>query len=201
MSQHNEISNMFFNLRTRKSKTLMSKCVDVLKKWTGKTEGRVIFDSVVDEFTTEQFVEKVKNKTNVAVICWTEDGGVFGGFYSDAVTNPNNRNKSCSWIFAFSFVSHGCYTTPQRFLVKEGLKSKVSVRFGHNDILGWFIGFGVDDYGCFGFGNERSKTCCFGISTVFDGIEGTTFLGETEKEQGKKGIRLMAVKLGKTNEN
>ena len=84
----------------------MADCVNALKEWTGKESATIIFDSTVDEFTTDGLFEKVKGKRNIAVVGFTTDGDVFGGFHNVAVTeqafwfdDPN--------IFVFSFESHG----------------------------------------------------------------------------------------------
>ena len=136
----------------------MADCVDALKEWTGKERATVVYDSVVDEFTDECLFEKVKGKPNIALVGFTTDGDVFGGFYSVAVTeqykvffDPN--------MFAFSFESHGRCATPQRFFVKERLNENASVCFLHNDSNG-FVEFGVDGAGGFYLGNEASDSFC-----------------------------------------
>ena len=64
----------------------MTHCVNACKEWTGKTNATIIYDSAVDEFTSDGLFETVKGKRNIALIGFTTDGDVFGGFYSIAVT-------------------------------------------------------------------------------------------------------------------
>ena len=154
----------------------MADCVNALKEWTGKSRATIIYDSTVDEFTDDGLFNKVKGKPNVALIAFTSDGDVFGGFYSVAVT------KKEEWffdpnIFAFSFESHGRCMTPQRFMVCEGLKENAEVRFWKNDRCA-FVTFGVFDEGGFCLGNERSFSYCDEVSSAFDRLEDTTLTGK-----------------------
>ena len=69
----------------------MADCVDFLKEWTGKAIATIIYDSTADEFTDGGLFNKVKDKQNIAIIGFTTDGDVFGGFYSVAVTKQEKR--------------------------------------------------------------------------------------------------------------
>ena len=64
----------------------MADRVNALKEWTRKAKETIIFDSTVDEFTFDGLFNKVKGKPNIAIIGFTTDGDVLGGFYSVAVT-------------------------------------------------------------------------------------------------------------------
>ena len=154
----------------------MANCVNALKEWTGKASATKIFDSTVDEFTHDGIFNKVKSKDNIAVIGFTTDGDVFGGFYSVAVTEQEKDFYDPD-IFAFLFESHGRCETPQRFVLKEKRKEHAFVEFWKNNSDG-FVDFWVDDAGGFTLGNERSKSFCCDVSDVFEGIENTTLTGE-----------------------
>ena len=117
----------------------VERCVDALKEWTGKVSATKIFDSTVDEFMDDRLFEKVKGKRNVAVVGFTTDGDVFGGFYSVAVTKQDKYYNPT--MFVFSFESHGRCMTPQRFVAKEEMKSRASVEFFKNDFLRQFVEF------------------------------------------------------------
>ena len=155
----------------------MADCINALKEWTGKANVTIVFDSTFDEFTDDGLFDKVKGKPNIAIVGFTTDGDVFGGFYSPAVTkqfkdffDPN--------LFAFSFESHGRCETPKRFMVKEGwLKEKANVSFSKNNISG-FVGFWVFAYGWFYLGNEKSNSWCHDLSDAFEGIEKMTLTGQ-----------------------
>ena len=155
----------------------MADCVSALKEWTGKASARIIYDSIVDEFTDDGIFENVRGKENVAVVGFTTDGDVFGAFYSVAVTVQDKYIFDPD-IFAFSFESHGRCTTPQRFVLKEKKKELAYVRFDKGDSQG-FVYFGV--YGTSGFwlGKERSASFCRDMSRGFDGLEDKTLTGET----------------------
>ena len=154
----------------------MERCVNALKGWTGKTRATTIFDSTVDEFTHDGLFQKVKGKPNIAVVGFTTDGDVFGGFYSVAVTEQDEDFNDPN-IFVFSFESHGRCMTPQRFVVKEELKKRALVYFYKNDSYG-FVDFGVDGVGGFTLGNEKSKSFCRDMSDAFEGLEDTTLTGQ-----------------------
>ena len=156
-------------------KQTMTDCTNALKEWTGKASATIIYDSTVDEFTDEWLFNKVKGKRNIAIIGFTIDGDVFGGFHSVAVTKQNVRFYDPN-IFAFSFESHGRCMTPQKFSVCDGLKKKAYVCLG-SYISGDFYGFWVEGYGCFRLGNERSESCCWDMSFAFEGLNDTTLTG------------------------
>ena len=166
--------------------------VDTLKLWTGKSHANVVFDSERDEFTEQGLFSKVKGKENIAVVAFTADGDVFGGFYSVAVVkqdvfyDPN--------IFAFSLESHGRCTTPQPFAPKVDGRTDSYVFFYKNDKPGWFLSFGGWS-GYFSLGNERSGTCCYCLSWAFSGVEDTTFTGKSGGQTSFVCTRLVAVQL------
>ena len=174
-----------------------NRSINALKGWTGKASATIIFDSTVDEFTDECLFNKVKGKESIAVVGFTTDGDVFGGFYGVAVTEQwrwfNDPN-----MFIFSFESHGRCTTPQRFPVKEKFKENddALVYFYKNDDIG-FVRFGVDNVGGFRLGDERSMSFCKNVSCAFEGLEDTTLTGKTglNTEDEHHCSRLVALQL------
>ena len=172
----------------------MADRVDALKRWTGKARATVVYDSTVDEFTDILF-DKVKGKRNIAIVGFTTDGDVFGGFFSVAVTEQYKEFDD-STIFAFSFESHGRCDTPQRFVVKEELKKEAFVYFFKNDSRG-FVDFWVNG-GNFSLGNEGSDSYCCDMSRGFEGLEDTTLTGKNGDwfiEPYHRCARLVAVRL------
>ena len=168
----------------------MADCINALKEWTGKASAAVVYDSTVDEFTHDGIFNKVKGKRNVAVIGFTTDGDVFGGFYSVAVTKQDERFMDPD-MFAFSFESHGRCMTPQKFAV-YGVKQNANVSFWKNDREG-FVWFGMYYGGDCGFdlGDERSDSCCWDMLDAFEGLENTTLTGNVDHHCA----RLVAVQL------
>ena len=155
----------------------MADCVNALKEWTGKARATVVYDSTVDEFTNDGLFHKIKGKQNIAVIGFTTDGDVFGGFYTVAATKLFEDVRDPN-VFTFSFESHGRCMTPQRFVVKAGLSKEVYVRFKKNHTSG-FVFFGLYSVGCgFYLGNERSNSCCCYMSRAFEGLEDRTLTGK-----------------------
>ena len=63
----------------------MAHCTNVLMEWTGKSKVTLVYDSLVDEFSGSGLFDKIKGKENIAVVAFTTDGDVFGGFYTVAV--------------------------------------------------------------------------------------------------------------------
>ena len=175
-----------------------TKGVDALRAWTGTTTATIIFDSTVDEFTSDGLFKAVKAKPNIAIITSTTDGDVFGGFYSVAVTSQDEAFYDPS-IFVFSFESHERCATPQRFVSKPGREISASVRFCAKDRDGWFVCFeGASSLGYFVLGNEKSSTWCVDLYWGFEGIENTTLTGndgDTREEDCHHCARITAVQL------
>ena len=154
---------------------VMAKGVNALKKWTGKVSATIVYGSKTDPFTLDGLFEKVRGKRNIALIGFTTEGDVFGGFYSVAVTKQDEDFNDQN-IFIFSFESHGRCATPQQFAVKEESKEKAYVRFFKNSY--GFVWFGVFCVGGFFLGNERSDSYCGCLSKAFKGLEDTTLTGK-----------------------
>ena len=157
----------------------MERCVDALKRWTGKSKPTIIFDSTVDEFTNDCLFQKVRGKPNVAIVATTTDGDVFGGFYSVAVTERlKDENLFDPNMFAFSFESHGRCETPKRFAVKKKFKVDAGVAFFFkNDSDMPFVEF-YGGGGEFFLGNEKTETWCYNLSDCFKNVENTTLTGK-----------------------
>ena len=168
------------------------KYTSTLKEWIGKATATIIFDSNVDDFTDECFFQAVKGKHNIAIIAATTDGDVFGGFYSVAVTEQDQRFEDPN-IFIFSFESHGRCVTPKRFCVKEGWKGRTGVKFYISESYGRFVVFDCCAGG-FSLGNEKSSTWSDDLWVCFDGIEDTTLTGKPDYED-LICCRLVAVQL------
>ena len=174
----------------------MADWVNALKEWTGKAKATIIYDSTVDEFTDNGIFNNVKGKQNIALVGFTSDGDVLGGFYSVAVTVQDWGFKDPD-MFIFSFESHGRCMTPQRFPVKnERLKKFSFVGFWKNNSQG-FVNFGMGCVGGFYFGNEKSKSWCDNLSRCFEGLEDTTLTGKTglNTEDEHHCSRLVALQL------
>ena len=153
-----------------------SKHLNALKWWTLKTNATVIYDSTTDEFTRDGLFYKVFGKPNVAIIGFTTDGYVFGGFYSRAVTDLQDPYSRDPNILALSFESRGRCATPQKFAVIERLKWRMVVRFVKDD-SGAFVQFG-DNNSWFSLGNEKSKLRCKDLSRAFEGLGDWTLSGK-----------------------
>ena len=174
----------------------MNRCASAFKGWTGRAHARVVYDSDVDEFTATGLFEGVRDKENIAVVAFTTDGDVFGGFYRVAVTEQK-RDFCDPTIFAFSFESHGRCATPQRFAPVVDPNQTAFVRFHQRDVDGWFFSFGVGGLGFVSCGNERSETWCDG-GGMFEGLGETTLTGKTWTDGCRnvhRCVRLISVAL------
>ena len=164
---------------------------------TGTGSASVVYDSKKHPFTADGLFQKVRGKRNIAVVGFTTDGDVFGGFYSVAVTVQDERFFDQT-IFAFSFESRGRCATPQRFAVKERLKEEARVRFWKNYINGFVSFFVGGEGGNFWLGNESSRSCCCDLSRGFEGLEDTTLTGQNgtyDKGPYHHCTRLVAIQL------
>ena len=160
-----------------KDLTVMESVIRSLKRWTGKASANIIYDSRVDPFTDQSLSDKVKGKSNIAVVAFTTEGDVFGGFYSVAVTEQGN-NFADPNMFLFSFESHGRCAAPKRFTVKSERRGGANVRFYNNDSDGWFVRFDSGP-GWLYLGDQRVGKYCDDLSKGFDGIANNTLTGNT----------------------
>ena len=175
---------------SEKELRIMTQGLEALKEWTNRTASTIVYDSNVDPFKNETMFAKVVDRPNIAVIAFTSEGDVFGGFYSVAVT------EQCALfldptIFVFSFESRGRCETPQRFMAKGGSAEKPFVKFYKDPSDGWFVGF----CGRLGLGNEQSTTYCIDVSMSFEGVRDTTLSGKNRRQGPFVCTRLVAVQL------
>ena len=169
---------------------VLEKGVEALKRWNGKADAQTVYDSRVDPFTDDGLFNEVKGKADIGIVCFTDSGDVFGGFYSVAVTEQDKAFFDPS-IFAFSFESHGRCVTPQRFRAKNDAGS-VFVAFWKNHLRGYFVEFD-GGRGYFGLGNEKVKTWSYNLTSAFQGLDEKTLTGKAY--DSIHCVRLVAVHL------
>ena len=171
----------------------MTKGMNALKQWTGKASATIVYDSKKDPFTDQGLFDKVRGKANIALVTFTADGDVFGGFHSRAATEQDKSFKDPD-MFIFSFESRGRCETPQRFVVKEERKGNKYLRYYKNSPYVTFVDVG-GNHGCFYLGNEKSSnTFCYELSSGFVGIQDNTLAGKPNCERFTC-IRIVAVHL------
>ena len=156
-------------------------CVEILKQWTELSSFSILFDSTVDEFTANEFFNKIVNKENIALIAFTTDGDVFGCFFHVALTEQH-RGFDDPNVFVFSFESHGRCSTPQRFLPRDENEALAVWCMPDRD-FGWFVEIDGAMQACVCFGNEMSILSCFNLSHMFDGMQDTTLTGNQDPER------------------
>ena len=154
----------------------MAERVNTLKTWTGKARAAIIYDSKVDPFTDQDLFDRVKGKPNIALVVFTADGSVFGGFYTVAVTEQK-KNFFDPDMFVFSFESHGRCKTPQRFAVKADVKSDKYVYFFNEPSHRKVVNIGGRS-GCVYVGTVKTDTYCVDLSRGFEGLEDSTLSGK-----------------------
>ena len=133
---------------------VITKGMEALKRWTGMANATTVYNSAFDGFTANCLFDMVRGKPNIAIVGFTEDGDVFGGFYGIA-KELQGKDLFDPTMFAFSFESHGRCLTPQRFPVKE--KKLSMVEFVCCDSSG-FVSFFVDHVSGFSLGDGRSDS-------------------------------------------
>ena len=174
---------------------IMTNGVKALKEWTGSSSATIVYDSNVDSFTHEGFFNKIQGKRDIAVVAFTTDGDVFGGYYNMAMTRQDT-NIYDPRVFVFSFESHGRCLTPQMFAVKQRLRDEANVWFDSDCDKG-FVLFWVTRVGGFWLGNQSSKSYCNDISEGFERLGDTTLTGKNGTNKGPfhHCTRLVALQL------
>ena len=173
-------NNMVASLLPGSDSAVMARGVKALKRWTLRQSATVVYDSTVGPFTADGLFDKVRGKPDIALVAFTTDGDVFGGFYSVSVTKQKDRLKDPN-LFVFSFESHGRCMTPQRFVAKVGERHNQYVCFLKNSSNGRFVDFGGSG-GWFYLGSQESKTFCYNLSQGFEDIEDNTLAGKPNGE-------------------
>ena len=122
----------------------------------------------------------VRGRRAVALVGFTTDGDVFGGFHRRAVTEQHAEWFDAT-VFAFSFEAHGRCMTPQRFPVKRSVRDTAFVCFNSYDVDGWFVQFWSTEGEGFGLGNERSSTYCWNPASLFEALSDDTLTGHASE--------------------
>lgn len=164
-----------------KDVTPLEKGISALKNWTGKAVASIIYDSQKDPFTDQCLFDKVKGKANIALVAFTSEGDLFGGFYDVTVTEQDKAFYDPN-MFVFSFESHGRCETPKKFAAKPEKRDKKYVGFLNDDSDGWFVQIGGYP-GYFYLGDEKSNTFCVNLSEGFECIEDDTLTGKPNREK------------------
>ena len=159
---------------------IMQRGLNALVQWTKNANARVVYDSNTDFFTDKELFEHVKDRGDIALIAFTTDGDVFGGYYSVAVTQQDKDFYDDS-VFMFSFESHGRCETPQLFALKQEMSHLARVKYFNADGNGWFVRFGVYGFGHLGLGDINSRTWNKNFACCFQGMQDTTLTGKTAK--------------------
>ena len=167
--------------------------LQALKGWTQKQNVSTIFDSAYDPFVADVFHERVMNVPDVAVVAFTSEGCVFGGFFHRAV-EAVNAQVADQQVFAFSFESRGACETPQQFLPCEQLREATppGVRLTTGD--SGFIRFSLAGVNGFSLGSPQSKTSAFECLVGFRGMRNEILSGKPGKSKYTC-TRLVALRL------
>ncbi|KAL7718149.1 TLDc domain-containing protein [Entamoeba marina] len=84
------------------------KSMDLLKKWSNKTQSNIIFDSKIDGdgWTNNVLGDRVFKKRNLYFISFNGYGDTYGGYLSERI-NIYNKNIRDEHIFVFSLTRKG----------------------------------------------------------------------------------------------
>ena len=154
----------------------LAACIQTLKEWTGTARADIVHDTALDDFATG-ILGDVRDKPNIAIIGFTTDGDVFGGFYSVPVNAELVWNYDPN-IFAFSFESRGRCKTPQRFPCRE----KQYVYFRPNWLHGAVM-FGTSLAQGFWLGDLHNNSYCLHVSECFKGLSDTALTGKSTTDR------------------
>ena len=151
---------------------VLQQCIRRLEGWTATKHGRVVYDSRVDPFTAHGLFTAVCQKPNIAIVGFTTEGDVFGGFYSVAVFD------TCLFfhdphLFAFSFVRDGPTLTASKFTLKAVYEKNAFVFFLENSTNGFVYFHGGK--GGFFLGGPKSDSYCQDMATTFEGLDEERF--------------------------
>ena len=150
-------------------------CVTTLREWVGGTAPKKLYDSTVDEFTADAFIQSLYNRRRVVMLETTTVGDVFGVAINPPFT-PQDERLSDPSAFLFSFESHGRCATPQRFAASHELRLGLQVALYHQHTCG-FLCVWANGGGEVYFGGERSSSFCSDLDQVFEPIGAKTLTG------------------------
>ena len=170
----------------------MTQCINALKAWTNLDRFTIIYDSNIDEYTDDGLFNKVEGVRNIAVIGFSIDGDVFGGFFSVAARERNKKFFDRN-MFIYSFQSRGRCETPKRFNVREEDRDDKGGQFYKDDYKGRFVDIGGSG-GCFYLGNEKSTTWCSFLSYGFFRTENKVLTGNSYPDNFVC-VRIVVVRL------
>ena len=168
----------------------LSEGLKALKTWTCKSKATLVFDSDKDGWDKLKFNEVMKSPSH-AVIGFTDEGDVFGGYVSVPLTETGFFRDDGQ--FAFSFFSHGRCAVPQRWMMKKNRE------YAGLDVYIWptgdndFIRFGCFGSGLFRFNSRKNGSDIFDPSDRFDGLGDTVLTGQNKADFTT--TRLLVVRL------
>ena len=166
--------------------------VKSLVQWTRTKSATIVFDSSVDAFTGEAFFAKVGQKKNVAAICFTTEGDVFGGCWSAPVRALDTQTPDPT-IFLFSLETHGRCSVPRPFPAKKGTTQQPFVTvLGH--FKNGFLRFGHGKARLC-LGDECSSSFCEQLANGFEGLDEYLLVGRVGVRSNIHVTRLVALFL------
>ena len=123
-----------------------------IEKWTKMKCGEIIFDSDIDNWTTNTLLNsRVMYKNNLIFIIEDEENQRFGGYVSKSIDKTHNGEGN-GWLseapiedddsFVFSLNSNGRFSHPMTFPIQQG--SKAFLLNNSNEIWLFLFGKGCD---------------------------------------------------------
>ncbi|EDR23594.1 hypothetical protein EDI_208200 [Entamoeba dispar SAW760] len=104
---------------------------ELLKRWTGMRNFRIIFEKTIGDIDLVQFNQAICGRKNMMIIVFAEDGSVFGSYSSIDIPQPLNWIKKDAGHFIFTLINHQS-VQPTRFYP---LKLGNSVYIFQNDYM------------------------------------------------------------------
>ena len=167
----------------------MAQHLRVLKKWTGKKNATLLYDSSVDELSADELFAKVANKPNIALVNVQENGEIIGVFYAAAVKSQGAYVKDPD-VFIFALEANGRFRTPKHFTVKWHVRDSMAVVFFQNSSDNWFQA-GVMYFGALQLG-KTSASEARSLDGAFRRMKRIDLL---DYKTSRQCVRLLAIQL------
>ena len=148
--------------------------LDTLKRWTNATASHIVFDADRRLIVGRAFFPKCGGLANLALVAFTRDGDVFGGFVKRRFPRENERAKDPGH-FLFSLYSHGRGSAPAMFPLTEQARQEVAVQTFYDDNVAGFLRFG--GRGALTLGNNSFTPFAKNLRLSYVGLPDTLLTG------------------------
>ncbi|KAL7721607.1 TLDc domain-containing protein [Entamoeba marina] len=151
-----------YNNQTNPSQQLIC----YLKKWSGRNEFIILFDTDIDGNGVGTLENAIYNKENLYFIHFDSDNNIYGGFVTSQITRKDFFIKDSN-AFVFSLMKRKCLTLNKFTIINDS--SKYAFTLYHDNNLLYQFGYFPADIVVCGIGNKHSY--CSSNSYNYNGIK------------------------------